>query len=430
MTKLYVILLFSFSILCTSVQGQSTLSFQVIDDNDNVGIPFSTIYFPSLKVGYSANGMGYFSMEINNLGSSDSIVVSSLGYLKVKISVGFLNGQNEVRLKPDFKMLDEVVVSGKREGVEQLVNETDRFLKDYLGKDPYFLYAFYREALQHGEQYIGYTEAYGVLHVSGYQPSYNRKNKLFSYDLAQWKNIRRSEYSSLSNCDTVRKTIAIDKLLIAKSEYLFNGPLNKYQSQFEFTIDSAFSNNDSEILVVKFNSESKGYHGELWIDEKTNGLLSMKIHDQNINERIRNKCGILTYADFEIRFVMLDNEYFISYVSLNTHDKASGVSEELTIRGGEFKKNEVTKLNYDQRIIIYNEMLNPLITYDSQFWAENQIEVPSKIQSDLASKTSLQEQFFKMNGKRIIPLPDEFNSYEELYKKQDMFRVFMLNSDF
>lgn len=427
MTRLITITIALFAFIFT-IHGQD-LSFQVVDDSDGSAIPFSTVYFPKLEVGYSADGIGYFSMEMNSLESSDSIVISSLGYLTSTISVESVTKLGEARLKPDFKILDEVVVSGKREDTRERIKETDRFLKDYLGKDPYFLYAFYKETLLQEGRYIGYTEAYGVLHVSGYQPSYNRKNRLFSYDLAQWKNIRRSYYSPLSDCDTTKKTIAIDKLMRAKSEYLFNGPLNNL-NEFNFNIDSAFSNNGAEILVIKFASKVGEYQGQLWVDEETNALLSFKIHDENINERIGFQCGEFSSADFEVNFVMLNSEYFVNYASLTIYDESRGIEEELTIRGGEFKKNEVTDLNYDQRIIIYNEMLNPVILYDSAFWHENSIDISPQIQSDLSSDIPLNKQFFEMNGKRIIPLPDEFNTYEELYKKQDMFRVFMLNSDF
>ena len=216
---------------------------------------------------------------------------------------------------------------------------------------------------------------------------------------------------------------------MAKSEYIFDGPLNRL-SEFDFNLDSVFSNNNSEILVVKFDSREKEYSGELWIDEQTNALLSLKVHDNNITERISVGCGEITSANFEVNFIMLEGEYFINSVSLFTYDGVSEIKEELTIRGGEFKKNEVVRLNYDQRMIIYNEMLNPVIIYDSAFWTKNGVDISRQVQSDLSSETPLADQFFKMNGKRIIPLPEEFNSYEELYKKRDMFRVFMLNSDF
>ena len=61
-----------------TLKGQD-LSFQVVDDSDGSVIPFPTIYFPISKVGYSANAMGYFSIETNTLEPNDSLVISSLG---------------------------------------------------------------------------------------------------------------------------------------------------------------------------------------------------------------------------------------------------------------------------------------------------------------------------------------------------------------
>ncbi|MEM6522854.1 MAG: carboxypeptidase-like regulatory domain-containing protein [Bacteroidota bacterium] len=413
----------------SSFTNAQEISFKIVDQDNGLGIPFATVYFPSLQAGYSSNSEGYFVLRSSVVGANDSLVVSSIGYLPVKTVVGDINKRGWVELKADLRVLDEVIISAKKENTKSMVREIDRFLKENLGKDPYFLYAFYKETIQFREQYIGYTEAYGVFHISGYQPAFNRKNELFSYDLAQWKNIRRSNYSTKADCDTTKRTLAIDNLLKAKSEYLFDGPLNNLDD-FEFAIDSGFSNQGSEILVIKFSSRNDEYTGEFWVDEATNRLLFFKVHDESINEKVGTKCNNLAFGDFTMSFLLLDGEYFVNSISLRTFNEIKQLTEELVIRGGEFKKNQVTKFNYDQRMVLYNEMINPLIMYDKNFWEKNAAEIIPKIQEDLEIDTSLQEQFFDFNGKRIIPLPEEYNSYEELYKKQDLFRMFMLNSDF
>ncbi|MEM7106998.1 MAG: carboxypeptidase-like regulatory domain-containing protein [Bacteroidota bacterium] len=418
-----------FLLLVTLTTNGQDISFKIIDENDGAEIPFATVYFPSVQVGYSSNSEGFFTLRLTNIDLSDSLVVSSLGYLPAKIKVGQAQASGIVRLKADLRVLDEVIISAKRESANSLVKDMDRFLKNNLGKDPYFLYAFYKETLQHKEEYIGYTEAYGVFHISGYQPSFNRKNELFSYDLAQWKNIRRSNYSAVADCDTVKKAFAIGNLLKVKSEYLFDGPLNN-PDDFEFAVDSVFSNNGTEILVVKFSSNQEKYTGEFWVDETNNGLLLFQVYDEHINEKIGATCNPPSSGDFTLTFLMLDGEYFINTISLTTFNEAKNLREELVIRGGEFRKNDVMKFNYDQRVVIYNEMVNPLIMYDQHFWDENASKVALEIREDLASDEPLTDQFFKFNGKRIIPLPEEFNTYEELYKKQDLFQMFMLNSDF
>ncbi|MEM9858285.1 MAG: carboxypeptidase-like regulatory domain-containing protein [Bacteroidota bacterium] len=420
---IYLLCLFFFQSVLS--YGQE-LSFQVVDQEDGSGIPFATLFFTATNVGYSANSSGNFTLALESYAPQDSLVISSLGYLSKTISVESAAETTTVGLMPDFKILKEVVVSARREDKRTLIKNTNRFLKDYLGKEPYYLFSFYKETLKHHNRYIGYTEAYGILHVAGYQPSYNRKNQLFSYDLAQWKNIRRSEYSSILDCDTSR-TLAIDKLLKAKSEYLFNGPLNRYDD-FTYKIDSGFSSNDSEILIVKFSAKDQGYQGELWIEDSSQKLLSMHVIDAKINERVRSKCQY-TSGDFEINFIMLEDEYFVNHVSFTLKDTTHYLTEELTIRGGEYRKNDVMKFNYDQRVILYNEMLNPLVMYEQSFWEDHGVEVDVKIDDDLSLDTPLPDQFFNHNGTRLIPLPTEFNSYEELYKRRDLFQMFMLNSD-
>ena len=427
-----IILVLAFS----GSKAQTNFTFQVVDETDQSPVPFASIYIPDQRVGFSASANGFFTINIGDTAQESVVIISSLGYEEFRSTVKSLSELKDpiIPLSPNFTLLDEILIKAKKENPEDVVEKVGKSLKKQLGQDPYYLYAFYKESIKVADQFAGYTEGYGILHVSGYQPGFNRRNELFAYDLAQWKNIRRSDYKIQSDCDTSNRTMGIEKLLLAKANYLYSGPLNKNLEAFDFTVDSVFKHKDDEILVISFAPKTKkiNYSGVIWITNDDNTLVSLKIKDTNFKETISAKCSLYDSAIFELGFVKFEENHYLNHASLISYSTKNKkpVWEELILRGGEFRDDKTEPLNYDQRMVIFNEMVNPVIRYDEQFWKTHGDSLPEKLKADLGAEIPVAEQFFKMNGQRIIPLPGNYDSYEDLYKEQDMFQIFMLNSDF
>ncbi|ELR68755.1 hypothetical protein C900_05851 [Fulvivirga imtechensis AK7] len=441
MIKQYLcyLLVFGF-ILAVSFNAEcqeNRLNITVVNAESGEPVSYATISFPSQQYGFSANANGQFRLPLHHTDMDKKIAITSIGYERYETTIGQLvkDKVKTIELQPVVTMLQEILVKAEKETPTEIVAQAAKNLNNFLRKDPYYLYGLYREALKKNGRYAGYTEAYGVFHISGYQPSYNRKNKVFAYDLAQWKNVRRSEYRLPPICSTREKRLlSIDRLAKAKAEYLYNGPLtNKNRDHFRYTIDSLTIYDNADVFVIGFtplNSENQ-YYGRLYIKADDYALLKMTIRQPNITGILYDDCDLKVSGNFSVSFTKVGDKYYPDRMALTSlYQAGSGkIEESAEIIGGEFRDNKVVQLNQEQRIIVYNEMLNPNIFFDPDFWIDHGTGIPPQAQEDLGRETPLLDQFFANHGKRIIPLPEGFTSYEDMSRDREVFRLF-LEGDF
>ncbi|MBL3658074.1 carboxypeptidase-like regulatory domain-containing protein [Fulvivirga sediminis] len=433
---LLISILSSFQIL----QAQERIKITVANAEDHEPIPFATIAFPKMQYGFSTNGNGQFLLPQETSYLHQTLSVSNIGFESFEDKVENIIKQktDTIFLNPKTTMLSEIVVLAEKEDPKDIVNSVEKGLDDFLRKDSYYLYGFYKETIKVNSDYEGYTEAYGVFLISGYNPSYNRKNSIFSYDIAQWKNMRRSQYQLPSECNSQRKrTLEIDKLSRAKSEYLYDGPFNKKnKNKFRYTIDSLTVYDNSDVLVIGFSSLSSqkhSYSGQAFIKADDFALLRIEIKDQDASDILYESCKISRVAtDFSLDFIKIDNKYYLKQADLNTsyYLNTDTLKESIQLQGGEFRDNKAPDLNYDQREILYNEMINPLISYEPTFWQVQQRPIAEKVKEDLSKEDNpLKKQFMFNNGRRVIPLPNDYTSYEQMHKEDNIFQMF-LNSNY
>jgi hypothetical protein len=117
-----LITLFLFCLAITSVNSQTTFSSKVFDANTEKPIAYANIQFNS-KTGVISNDNGEYSITITrSITSSDSLVISCLGYEKT--SLPLLNFTNEITyLKPQVVDLDEVLLTNKNYSIEEILEK-------------------------------------------------------------------------------------------------------------------------------------------------------------------------------------------------------------------------------------------------------------------------------------------------------------------
>lgn len=426
-------LIYGFFLLCIlpAFGQEKTLDLTIVNADTGEPVSYATVSFPSQQYGFSANASGQFMLPVHFSDMDKRIAVSSIGFQRFETTIGQLvNDQvQKIQLQPVATVLQEVLVKAQKENAADIVVSAEKNLKKLLGKNPYYLYGIYREQVKKNGKYVGYTDAYGVFHISGYQPTYNRKNELFAYDLAQWKNIRRSNYQIEPLCrDRDVRLMGINKLAKCKAEYLYNGPLIN-NGDFRFTIDSLTVYDNTDVLVLAFIpiSSDYNYYGRVYVKADDYAVLRMEVVQADASQLLYDDCETKISTVFTLSFIKIDDKYYPDRIHLNAHYELNGnrIEESIEIRGSEFRENNVARLNQAQRVVIYNEMLNPRIAFEPNFWETYQVSLPKQAKEDLGKEVPLQDQFLYNNGKRIIPLPEGFGSYEELSRDQDVFRMFM-----
>jgi hypothetical protein len=81
--------------------------------------------------------------------------------------------------------------------------------------------------------------------------------------------------------------------------------------------------------------------------------------------------------------------------------------------GATFTDQKAMFLNYNQRLVLYSEMLNPLVNYDPEFWKEFSFALNSSY-AGLSEGQDLERQFESHHNQRLVPLPEGFDSYEQM----------------
>ncbi len=374
-------------------------------------------------------------------------MVSCVGYDKYVILVGDLelSQMNIFQLKSKTTFLEEVIIRGQSLNAEQIILSASKNLKKHLRTAPYLVGNRYREYIKVDGQYKGFTEAMGVLYVGGYNRKYNSfKNKSYTYDIAQWKHIRRSNYEVELGSDQP-DYLFTDKLIKTKDFFTYDGPIQKSQIQkLDYYIDSLTTYNDQLVYIVQFKPREEfkdelRYEGNALIKADDYAVLSIDIRDysSDLIMGVNKRKGATNNVNFfQLRYAEFEGKYYVSYMKqfnsyqLNVDGKPVKTEEVLEMIGGKFFQNEPLDLNYAQRTIMFSEMQNPLVVYQPEFWKVAKLsEVPQieALRRDLGKRESLEKQFVLSSGKRVVPMPEGFKNYQEWYTDRQTFDVFFPN---
>ena len=440
---IFVMAMVSFNTgVCQDVQ---LITGRIINLETQAPIPFASVGIPGRQIGTSADLKGFFELELGPLVSQDSLFVSCVGYERYSIPVSELRqgNLNIFQLKFKTTLLQEVVIKQEALTAEQIVMRAFKNLKKHLRTSPYLVGTNYREYVKVDGKYRGFTEAAGVLYMGGYNRQYNSfKNKSYTYDLAQWKNIRRSNYE-VDFGNERPDYLFTDKLIKTKDYYTYSGPIQKSQiSKLDYYIDSLTTYDDQLVYIVEFKPKEQSginYEGSALIKADDFAVLSIEIHDHSGEPimGVNKRKGITNnFSFFQIRYAQFEGKYYVSYMKqfnsyrVDVDGRAVKIEEVLEMIGEKFYQKDPKELNFGQRTILFSEMENPMVVYDPEFWKLSRLsDVPQieALRQDLDEPESLEKQFTINSGKRIVDMPDGFNNYQELYLNQESFDIFFPN---
>lgn len=401
-------------------QEFNTLKGFVVDMDSGDPIPYALVGVPKQQRGISASINGYFQLILPEVNKDHHLQISSIGYERLSLPLSEIDWDREQRFELKLKptVLDEVVVTGKSYTVEELVKHASKNRKVYLRSKPYLMNGFYREVLKIRDEYQGITEAQGILYMNGYNPGYKNNNDHLTYDLAQWKHIRRSNYP-----DQEKGYLEIGALLKAKDYYLHDGPLHRNNlNKFHYTISDTSLYQDRLVLVIDFSpkeafAKSITYHGRLYIKEDDQALLNLEVEASGPHPFLRNtesKSG--TSSHFEVSFLLFDGQYYLNHTSFQRLYTRDGnlINWTSELIGASFSNQGASFLNYNHRVVLYSEMLNPLINYDPTFWNNFIFSQGADFKKISDLHRDIEQQFQNNHNKRLIPLPDGIGSYQQM----------------
>lgn len=166
---------------------------EVRDFETGETLPFAAISVQNSIMGTISNEDGIFSLQLRNYDLNDSVLISYLGYLSLKVPLKNISKYQVFQLQPTSISLLEVIVRDQSP-VGLLRRAISNKKKNYPNHS-FVQRAFYREAVKRDKKYMLYSE--GILDVlkRPYRPS------LFS---EQVKLIKQRNFKSVAREDTVQ----------------------------------------------------------------------------------------------------------------------------------------------------------------------------------------------------------------------------------
>ncbi len=420
------------SLCCSALTGQQRLEINgyIVDAENGQPVPYASVGVIQQQLGISANLNGYFSLLLNDSNATHTLEISSIGYNKATVSFSEITWGQElsISLVPKPTVLSEVVIRGRSLTLEEMIASTSKKRKVYLRSKPYLMNVLYRETSTKGEKYGGFTEAQGIFYVSGYNSRYkNHRNQVLTFDLAQWKHIRRNTYPTAGY-------LRIGKILKAKDYYLHEGPLSKGNlDKFVYTIEDSTQYNEQLVLKIAFKPKAPyqnefDYEGSMLIKEGDQALLGLDVVHRGAEPFLKQKQNqIPKKSIFSISFLLFNGQYYLNRSSfVQTLSSNEGDFEHsMEIIGGRFTNQEPEFMNTAQRTVLYSEMLNPLINYDHDFWANFKMADSTDLKRIKDQNSNLENEFQQNHQLRLVPLPEGFQNYQQMVEDQDILDFFM-----
>ena len=401
------------------------ISGQIVDEESGEGIAYASLGVAGLQSGTSAQADGTFTLRLQGMKPNDSLQVSCLGYEVRKISLYSLSLEepNVITLKPVSTMLEELVISDVPLTAEELVRSAIKAQRKVYNRHPYLMEARYAEVLETEAAIAGYTEAWGYLYMGTYGLEPGGPDIGQTADLAQWKQIRRSGYPLEKKGADDFRYLRANRLLQIKDFLTAEGPLSrKGMKRYQYELLGQDAYDGRTAWWIGFVEENGEAEGEFHIMEDDFAVVSLHYGGRSGPARH----GAATEAwmksleafDFRLRYAELSGTYYLNVMSLNYffRDGEEQVHVGAQLAGSHYTTAQVPELNNDQRLILYSEMINPLVLYDPEFWeAAGPFTMPTSRHPPV-DPHRYEEEYRDWDRKRLVPLPEGYSSYEEMYQ--------------
>jgi hypothetical protein len=119
--------------------------------------------------------------------------------------------------------------------------------------------------------------------------------------------------------------------------------------------------------------------------------------------------------------MLLGDQYYFKNASYHQAFQMNGHQYRWTteLLGASFTGQRAMFINYQQRAVLYSEMLNPNINYQQKFWADYSFAEDGMFDTISSEIQGLEKQFEHNNDLRLVPLPEGFDSYQQMSNDRD-----------
>lgn len=379
---------------------------RVLDKSDKQPLPYTSIYLSGRAIGTVTNDNGQFQLKLPSKYLADSLIVSCIGYKRIKAPVStFLNEDKDYLLKPDVISIQEVIIR-KISPVNLLQSATDAVEENYPDK-PALLTSFYREMIKKGNRYVMVSEAI----LENYKPGYNRAA---ANDQVKILKGRKSQDPGTKDTVILKLKAGLNTMLLL--DVVKNMPdflTGQSIQDYDYKLSDIVVDNGREQYAVEFSpkkgSDNIYYKGRVLLDIRNLAFtwvefsidpdkLEMATRDFIVRKPSYMKVKVQN-ASYKIAFRKTGSKYYLHMIECNMElrikdrNQLSGsvyrtglemaVTEIDTVNVTRFRSKETARLN--------EYFTDQLGSYDESFWGEYNFISPEE---------SLEEALVKLGKKK------------------------------
>lgn len=371
---------------------------RLIDKLTGEALPYSTVYLPSRKTGTVANSEGRFVLHLTQPTETDSLVLSSVGYLSLRLPLRkFLNqaAEQAIALQPATQQLREVVVR-PIDPVELVQQAMRRVSKNYPDKSA-LLTGFYREWVRETD-FLLLSE--GQLEL--YKSSYNRGRYSDAVRMLKGRRKPLPNYF-LSGKDTCRIPDITNgphlgiMLDVVKNTGLDNFLTLEGPSLYAYSYTGQTSVNDRLAYIIEFTPQNTQYvttrgqfnqaifAGKLLIDTQSLAIVKLDFTlSKNGLQVVNRDIDLLRFPihlnsrRYVVSYQPLDDRYVLSHTQVDNNytyrlHPAKPILNRMDFVVTQTTFDNVQKLNKKDIIKADQSFTERLMRFDETFWANDNI---------------------------------------------------------
>jgi hypothetical protein len=241
------------------------LSGKVLERRKENPIPYATVSLVNKPVGTITNSDGEFLLKLHPKYLNDTIIISSMGYARLKMLAVELLDEDLIFMEPVSIRIKEVKVTATTP--EKLLENIRLNLENNYTPQGKFMSAFYRETVKQDEQYINVSEAVIEILKAPYHNNYRN-------DLVRLERGRQSpevQPFKWLNLKLQGGPFTITQLDVIKSQENFL--LKEYEHMYRYIIKDVIWYNELPVYVLLFEPISGlnfyGFVGEIFVHRET-----------------------------------------------------------------------------------------------------------------------------------------------------------------
>ncbi|MGM0579365.1 MAG: carboxypeptidase-like regulatory domain-containing protein [Bacteroidota bacterium] len=412
-----LLLLFLNSTILKS-QNQKQLFKQIsgtlISKSDSSSIPFANIHIKGTTLGTHSNEEGLFSFKFPQNDSYDTVVISSIGYENLELSISNIEPQeSEYFLTPEKGMLKEVIVKPTKDTLRAIVGEAIRKIPYNYPRRAFLLSGFYREMVVKNKDYVRLLEAAVSVQDNGFDVPYTRLKIRLDEVKKSEDYIDYSFYTEMYNLlfggdeNNLYKSFEFDFIRAYNSEDKYKVLIGIY-NRFDFELDSVIQSNKELIYVLNFYSPT--FHigglqqsGTIYINANDYGIVKLEyqhhfipVEDSDEDRFINQEDLFLNniHKQSVVSYRKIGKKYYLSYIKWKEPVKGAWKAEtedgESTVQfyDAAFYVTDVKKRRRDFRRIrnketidIDQDLFKFEKPYNEEFWNNfNSVIIDPKLQ--------------------------------------------------